>query len=82
MTKQTEDAFFYKVGELENLVKRQQKALEMANHLLDLKGKLVDLCEEEVELYKAENKRLRKSLIISGVIFALLAVINLTRLLF
>jgi len=82
MTNSNKESFYYKVEQLEELVQRQQKALEMANHLLDLKGKLVDLCEEEVELYKAENKRLRKSLIISGVIFALLAVINLTRLLF
>ena len=82
MAKSEKESFYYKVEQLEDLVQRQQKALQMANNLLDLKGRLVELCEEEVELYKAENKRLRKSLIISGIIFALLAVINLTRLLF
>jgi len=82
MAKSEKESFYYKVEQLEELVMNQQKALKMANNLLDLKGKLVDLCEEEVELYKAENKRLRRSLIISGVIFAVLAVLNLTRLLF
>ncbi len=82
MAKSEKESFYYKVEQLEELVQKQQKALEMATNLLDLKGKLVDLCQEEVELYKAENKRLRKSLIISGIIFAVLAVINLTRLLF
>lgn len=81
MAKSEKESFYYKVEQLEELVQKQQKALEMATNLLDLKGKLVDLCQEEVELYKAENKRLRKSLIISGIIFALLAIINLTRLL-
>jgi hypothetical protein len=82
MAKQNEEAFYHKVTALEELVNRQQRALEMASELLDMKGKLIELCEEEIELYKTENKRLRTSLIISGIIFALLAVINLTRLLF
>jgi hypothetical protein len=76
-----QDSFFHKVGELENLTKRQQKALEMASELLDMKDKLIALCEEETELYKKENKRLRRSLIISEIIFVVLAVLNLTRLL-
>jgi len=82
MAKSEKESFYYKVEQLEDLVQRQQKALEMANNLLDMKGRLVELCEEEIEIYKKECKRLRKSLIISGVIFALLAVINLTRLFF
>jgi hypothetical protein len=59
-----EESIVYKVQLLEDLVQRQQNALKIANNLLDLKGRLVELCEEEVEIYKAENKRLRKSLII------------------
>jgi regulator of replication initiation timing len=82
MAKSDQESFYHKVEMLEDLVQRQQKALQMANNLLDLKDKLVELCEEEVEIYKTENKRLRKSLIISGIIFAVLAVLNLARLLF
>ena len=78
----TEKELLNKVEMLEDLATKQDQALRMANNLLDLKGKLVELCEEEVEIYKKENKRLRRSLIISGIIFAVLAVINLTRLLF
>jgi len=77
-----EESIVYKIQLLEELVERQQKTLMMANNLLDIRSRLVELCEEEVEIYKRENKRLIKSLIISAVIFALLAVINLTRLLF
>jgi hypothetical protein len=76
-----EESIVYKIQLLEELVERQQKTLMMANNLLDIKSRLVELCEEEVEIYKKECKRLRRSLIISGVIFALLAIINLTRLL-
>ena len=78
----TEKELLNKVEMLEDLATKQDQALRMANGLLDLKGKLVELCEEEVEIYKKENKRLTRSLIISGIIFAVLAVINLTRLLF
>jgi hypothetical protein len=82
MAKETQESFYYKVEKLEDLVINQQKALEMANELLDMKTRLIELCEEETEFYKTENKRLTRSLIISGIIFAALAVINLTRLLF
>lgn len=80
--KEKQEAFYYKVEQLEELVMNQQRALKMANNLLDLKSKLVELSEEEVEIYKKECKRLRRSLIISGIIFAVLAVLNLTCLLF
>lgn len=65
MAKSEKESFYYKVEQLEELVQKQQKALEMATNLLDLKGKLVDLCEEEVEIYKKEYKRLRRSLLIA-----------------
>jgi len=78
----TDKELLHKVEMLEDLAAKQNKALGMANGLLDLKDQLVRLCEEETEFYKRENKRLRRSLIISGVIFAVLAVLNLTRLLF
>ena len=64
MAKESQESFYYKVEQLEDLVMNQQRALKMANELLDMKSRLVELCEEETEIYKAENKRLRKSLII------------------
>lgn len=66
---------------LEDLVTKQNKGLEMAKHLLDLKDQLIRLSEEETELYKKENKRLTRSLIISAILFALLGVMNIIRLL-
>ena len=69
------------MDKLTELVESQQRALTMANNLLDMKSRLVELCEEETELYRKENKRLRRSLTISGIIFACLAVIDLIRLL-
>ena len=70
-----------KLEALEDLVSKQNKALEMANDLLDLKDQLIKVCEEETELYKSENKRLRRSLMISAIFFAIIAVINIIRLL-
>lgn len=66
---------------LEDLVTKQNKSLEMAKHLLDLKDELIRLSEEETELYKKENKRLTQSLIISAILFALLGVMSIIRLL-
>lgn len=81
MAKPDSDPFFYKVGELENLVKRQQRALEMANDLLKLKDELLNLTEQQVELYKRENKRLTRSLWIACGWMILVAVVSLIRLL-
>lgn len=66
---------------LEDLVTKQNKALEMAKHLLDLKDQLIRLSEEETEFYKRQNKRLTRSLMISAILFALLGVISIIRLL-
>jgi hypothetical protein len=60
----TEKELLNKVEMLEDLATKQDQALRMANNLLDLKSKLVELCEEEVEFYKRSNKRLTRSLII------------------
>lgn len=76
-----EEAIVYKVQLLEELSERQQRLLGIANEIIDGKNRLIELCELEIELYRRENKRLIRSLIISGVIFAVLAVLNLTRLL-
>lgn len=66
---------------LDDLVTKQNKALEIANHLLDLKDELIRLSEEETELYKKENKILTRSLMISAILFALLGVMSIIRLL-
>lgn len=66
---------------LEDLVTKQNKGLEMAKHLLDLKDQLIRLSEEETEFYKRQNKRLTRSLIISAILFAILGVMSIIRLL-
>jgi hypothetical protein len=80
--KEEKEPIVHQVEKLEDLLHTQQRLLGLAGEIIEGKTKLIDLCEMEIELYRKENKRLRTSLIISGVIFALLAVINLTRLLF
>jgi hypothetical protein len=80
MAKQNEEAFYHKVTALEELVNRQQRALEMASELLDMKGQLIDLYQEETNLYKQENKRLRTSLIVCGVVLILNVIVHLIRL--
>jgi hypothetical protein len=77
----TDKELLHKVEMLEDLAAKQNKALAMANGLLDLKDQLVRLCEEETEFYKRENKRLTRSLMISAVLFAIVAVMNIIRLL-
>jgi hypothetical protein len=81
MARESQESFYYKVEQLENLIIDQQKALKMADELLDMKSTLIELCEEETEFYKTKNKRLTRSLMISAVLFAILGVINVIRLL-
>lgn len=77
----TEKELLHKVEMLEDLAMKQNKALGMANGLLDLKDQLITLCEEETEFYKRQNKRLTRSLMISAILFAILGVMNIIRLL-
>jgi hypothetical protein len=58
----TEKELLQKVEMLEDLAAKQNKALGMANGLLDLKDQLVRLCEEETEFYKRLNKKASRSL--------------------
>lgn len=81
MARESQESFYYKVEQLENLIIDQQKALKMADELLDMKSTLIELCEEETEFYKTKNKRLTRSLMISAVLFAILGVIDVIRLL-
>lgn len=77
----TEKELLHKVEMLEDLAAKQNKALGMANGLLDLLDQLVRLCEEETEFYKQSNKRLRKSLIVCGFVLLLNAVMSIIHLL-
>lgn len=54
------------------LMRSQDKALKMANEIINMKSKLVMLCEEETALYKEENARLHR------IIFALSIGLGLT----
>lgn len=72
MSKKKEEHIDEAVDELLELVKSQDKALKMANELLDMKGRLVSLCEEETALYKRENQRLYR------VIFGLSVLLSAT----
>jgi hypothetical protein len=75
-----EDKLIKQVELLEDLIVNQSKLLALAAEIIEGKNRLIELCEMETEIYKRESKRLTTSLIISGIIFAVLAVINLTRL--
>jgi hypothetical protein len=81
MKQQEEEPIVRKVELLEDLIQRQQRLLGIANEIIDGKNRLIELSELEIDLYQRQNKRLTRSLMISAVLFAVLAVLNLTRLL-
>lgn len=62
------------------LVEGQQRALDMANNLLDMKSKLVELCEEEVEIYKRNNVNLYRTVICLSVLLVISAFLHIIRL--
>lgn len=43
---------------MENLVASQDKTLKVANEIITMKNRMIELCELEIELYKKQNKRL------------------------
>lgn len=81
MNQQEEEPIVYKVQLLEELAKKQERLLVIANEIIDGKNRLIELCELQIDIYKLENKRLKRSLMISAVLFAIVAIINITRLL-
>ena len=81
MKQKEEEPIVYKVQLLEDLVARQQKTLETATEIIAGKNRLIELCELETEIYKMQNKRLTRSLIICGVILFLSGTLSLIRLL-
>ena len=76
MKKQEQDPIVYRMEALEDLVIKQQKALEMANNLLDMKNRLLELCEKETAIYRRENATLKRmcvaAFIITGTISSIL----------
>ena len=64
---QQEEPIVYKVQLLEELVGRQEKLLTTAREIIDGKNRLIELCELETDLYRTQNKRLSRLLIISTI---------------
>jgi hypothetical protein len=73
----TDKALLEKLEMLEELAINQDKALKTADQLLNLKTKLVELCEEEVEIYKKQSKKLAAISIISFAFSSIVILVNL-----
>ena len=73
----TDKALLEKLEMLEELAINQDKALKTADQLLNLKTKLVELSEEEVEIYKKQSKRLTAISIISFAFSSIVILVNL-----
>lgn len=73
----TDKALLEKLEMLEELAINQDKALKTADQLLNLKTKLVELCEEEVEIYKKQNKKLTAISIMALAFSSIVILVNL-----
>lgn len=73
----TDKTLLHKLEMLEELAINQDKALKTADQLLNLKTKLVELCEEEVEIYKKQNKKLAAISITSLAFSSIVILVNL-----
>ena len=73
----TDKALLQKLEMLEELAINQDKALKTADQLLNLKTKLVELCEEEVEIYKKQNKKLTAISIMALAFSSIVILVNL-----
>jgi len=62
---------------LENLVESQEQALEIAKQIMSTKDRLIELCEQETEIYKKENKRLIRGYFVLLSIIVIQAVLSL-----
>lgn len=78
---QQEEPIVYKVQLLEDLVARQEKLLTTAREIIDGKNRLIELCELETDIYKLQNKRLSRVLVVCGIALAINVVITVIRLL-
>lgn len=81
MAKQEEEPIVYKVQLLEDLVVRQEKLLTTAREIIDGKNRIIELCELETDIYKLQNKRLSRVLVVCGIALAIDVVITVIRLL-
>ena len=81
MAKQEEEPIVYKVQLLEDLVVRQEKLLKTAREIIDGKNRIIELCELETDIYKLQNKRLSRVLVVCGIALAIDVVITVIRLL-
>jgi hypothetical protein len=73
----TDKALLDKLEMLEELAINQDRALKTADQLLNLKTKLVELCEEEVGIYKKQNKKLTAISIIALAFSSIVILVNL-----
>jgi uncharacterized protein YlxW (UPF0749 family) len=80
MTKENQKLINEKMELLEELVKKQQEALDTAKLIINSSDKLLNLYENQTEMYKKSNNRLLTSLLIIGAIFVVSAVLNLINL--
>jgi hypothetical protein len=80
MTKENQKLINEKMELLEELVKKQQEALDTAKLIINSSDKLLNLYEDRTEMYKKSNNRLLTSLLIIGAIFVVSAVLNLINL--
>jgi len=75
-------SFFYERNTLQELVQKQQQALDIADELLTLKTQLVEICDKETQFYKLQNIKLRKILKILIISFAITLVSSIIGLIF
>jgi coenzyme F420-reducing hydrogenase alpha subunit len=80
MTKENQKLINKKMELLEELVKKQQEGLDTAKLIINSSDKLLNLYEDQTEMYKKSNNRLLTSLLIMGAIFVVSAVLNLINL--
>lgn len=75
-----EKTLFDPIENLITLAKNQSDIIQLANEIIEGKNRMIELCKMETEIYKTQSKRLITYLIISGILFAILGVLNLIRL--
>ena len=71
--KKPEQDIFYKVHLLEELIEDQSRLLNKSTEIIDMKNRLVELCEEETRIYKRENATLKTMCIVSFIVIVALS---------
>ena len=65
------------IEKLTQLVETQDRALETARAIISLKNKLIEICEQETDLYRKQNRKLRTSLMICAILLMANAILSL-----